>query len=163
LPDFQRDTLPTLYESPVANDNMSDREILYKVLFDMRQELTDLKKMVLSNVSDGKIEVSPEERAKLMESIVTEAPTAYNALQIPEHGTASSHLTTPTQPEIYQPGEEAFNPHEEVEESLSLEEKERELIEKALTKYNGRRKLAAQELGISERTLYRKIKEYDLK
>ena len=64
---------------------------------------------------------------------------------------------------ILNPREESYNLHVEVEESLSIEEKEKELISKALTKYKGRRKQAAGELGISERTLYRKIKEYDLK
>jgi len=60
------------------------------------------------------------------------------------------------------PAEDDFETHEEVEESLSLEDREKELIKKALEKHRGKRKYAAEELGISERTLYRKIKEYDL-
>jgi len=60
------------------------------------------------------------------------------------------------------PDEENFETHEEVEESLSLEDREKDLIKKALTKHKGKRKYAAAELGISERTLYRKIKEYNL-
>jgi transcriptional regulator with PAS, ATPase and Fis domain len=64
--------------------------------------------------------------------------------------------------QIHRPGEQPYEEHEEVEESLSLEDREIELIKKALEKHRGKRKAAAQELGISERTLYRKIKEHNL-
>lgn len=164
LPDYRKSNLPAVYETGTSAETMTDREILYKVLFDMRQDITDLKKLVLEGVKNNGIDSRNEENAQIIERIYSDVksskPEEYNSLQIPERTDATSFSS---QSEVYRSEEEAFNPHEEVEESLSLEDKEKELIDKALTKYNGRRKQAANELGISERTLYRKIKEYDLK
>jgi DNA-binding NtrC family response regulator len=96
-----------------------------------------------------------EEHAQLLQKLYekTDLPQVYNE-------NAGIKITEPDLPEDIETFEEAA--HEEVEESLSIHEKERDLIIRALQKYNGRRKKAAEELGISERTLYRKIKEYDI-
>lgn len=164
LPDYNDAKLPALYVSNGGTqENMSDRDLLYKVLFDMRRDVTDLKKLVLDNLKTGGISPDSEENIKIINRLHKEIEperSSYNPLQLesPYDGTSSSHSS----PDIYQPND-AFEPHEEVEESLSLEEKEKELIKKALDKYKGKRRYAAEELGISERTLYRKIKEYELK
>jgi transcriptional regulator with PAS, ATPase and Fis domain len=74
----------------------------------------------------------------------------------------SSGFSSAPEVQIHRPGDQNYHAHEEMEESLSLEEREMELIKKALEKHRGKRKAAADELGISERTLYRKIKQFDL-
>ncbi|MGB0403117.1 MAG: sigma-54 interaction domain-containing protein [Salibacteraceae bacterium] len=160
LPDYQKPELPTVYADKMGTDSMNDREILYKVLFDMRQELNTLKQRVTILSEGGNISLPEDEKDDYFKPVLTNSDipikSEYNSLQISSHSNSN-------QPEVIRPGENGYNEHEEVEESLSIEDKEKELITKALTKYNGRRKQAAKELGISERTLYRKIKEYDLK
>lgn len=160
LPDFGNSSdLPAVYQKPEEKNDFTEREILYKFLIDMKKDLGDLKKVVLDLVKEGKVNMS-EEQSEIIQKI-------YDDIQ--ESGKTPLQLApakpvynnSPLEYEIHAPGE--FDDHEELtEESLSLEEKERELIQKALEKYNGKRKDAAKELGISERTLYRKIKEYDL-
>lgn len=147
LPDSESSNLPVLYHS--ESGDLSEREILYKVLFDLRNDVTDLKKVVSSIIKEGASTMSPVEKQDMIESLYSNADTP---AALPAH--SESFITD---------NESSFETHEEVEESLSLEEKEIEMIRKALEKYNGKRKYAAKELGISERTLYRKIKEYELK
>ncbi len=147
LPDSNSSNLPVIYHSQ-DDSNLSEREILYKVLFDLKNDVNDLKKVVSGIIQDGTSEMSTRQKKEFIDELYSEP----SAPALPAH-------TGAIQPEI----QEAFETHEEVEESLSLEEKEIEMIKKALEKYNGKRKYAAKELGISERTLYRKIKEYDLK
>jgi len=147
LPDSESSNLPVLYHS--ESGDLSEREILYKVLFDLRNDVTDLKKVVSSIIKEGASTMSPIEKQDMIESLYSNADTP---AALPAH--SESFITD---------NESSFETHEEVEESLSLEEKEIEMIRKALEKYNGKRKYAAKELGISERTLYRKIKEYELK
>ncbi|MFP4059425.1 MAG: sigma-54 interaction domain-containing protein [Bacteroidota bacterium] len=151
LPDYSDTRLPALVKGEDYKSFASEREILYKVLFDMKNDMNDLKKLVLElmkkGTTDGEI---IENNAKIIQKLYSNV----------ENGMASPV----TKSYEYQPGE---NPHiqdteEIVEESLSLEDKEIELIRKALDKHNGKRKLAADELGISERTLYRKIKEHNI-
>ena len=160
LPDYQKPGLPAVYADKMGTDSMKDREILYKVLFDMRQELNTLKQSVAILSEGGDINLQKEDKTDFLKPVMANSDiplkSEYNSLQI---GSRSASI----QPEVIRAGESGYNEHEEVEESLSIEDKEKELISKALTKYNGRRKQAAKELGISERTLYRKIKEYDLK
>lgn len=151
LPNYQpAQKLPVVFNS--GQGEISEREILYKVLFEMKKDLTDVKKLVVDMMqADGKEFQIQGENARIIKKI-------YEDVNAP--------FSDESQISIRQPGrqhEVGIQEHEEVvEESLSLADKEKELIQKALEKYKGKRKYAAQELGISERTLYRKIKEYHI-
>jgi transcriptional regulator with PAS, ATPase and Fis domain len=135
-------------------ESISEREIMYKFLFDMKRDLADLKKLVFEVVSQtGGIELNPDQKIlvnKLYQDFGASAPN-----------TMLSKGLLPSKIQELDEHED-FTSHEDFEESLSLEERERELIQKALDKHRGKRKYAAKELGISERTLYRKIKEFNL-
>ncbi|MGI4749489.1 MAG: sigma 54-interacting transcriptional regulator [Janthinobacterium lividum] len=143
-------------------DDFSERDILYKVLFDMKRDMTDLKKLVVDIIENGGVPANftgnPQVLNQLYRDIEVEGD---------HHNHHQNHQQEPTLT-IQQPAvqnNKDFNitqEAEEVEESLSLMEKESDLIKKALKKHKGKRKFAAQELGISERTLYRKIKELNL-
>lgn len=155
--------LPKTYETtPVLRDEVnqesySERELMYKFLFDMKGDLTELKKLVLEIVNkNGDIQLTSDQTAmvKRMYTDIEEIDPR-RALPAPVRVEESAF-------QFSHPVEDDFEIHEEVEESLSLEDREKELIKKALEKHRGKRKYAAEELGISERTLYRKIKEYDL-
>jgi len=157
LPDYNIDKLPALYRQAVDEKTFSsEREILYKILFDMKGDINNLKKLVNEIIEKGAdVDQVQKDNEKLMQSL---------------HHNTSDYIETPPEPEkqeapVQQKPEEgpAIQDTEEyVEESLSLQDKEIELIRKALDKHKGKRKYAARELGISERTLYRKIKEYNL-
>lgn len=154
LPDFYEDKLPALYDTPVDQKTFNtEREILYKILFDMKSDMNDLKKLVLEIMQKGAIDPElNEDNAHLIQKLYKdESPTLH-----PDDFNKSTVDYSHRDEDTIQDTEEI------IEESLSLEEKEKELITKALQKHNGKRKYAAEELGISERTLYRKIKEYDL-
>ena len=141
-------------------DNFSERDILYKVLFDMKKDLNELKKLVLKIIQSDSGTISTEEKTRIIEQLYEDIqPETKNLL--PHFTDTPAHQSTSSNHSIISEQED-FEPVVEVEESLSLEEKEKELISKALDKHRGKRKYAAQDLGISERTLYRKIKEYDL-
>jgi transcriptional regulator with PAS, ATPase and Fis domain len=146
--------LPALYKDHNGLENISEREILYKILFDLRKDMNDLKKLVLdSTANPSQAAQILKDHAGLFEGIHEDLQTAKEAkvLNIKSgEGTDES--------------EEEFQDiaHEAEEESLSIEKKEKELIMRALRKNNNKRKYAARDLGISERTLYRKIKEYQL-
>lgn len=132
-------------------ENLNEREILYKVLFDLKRDMTDLKTLVLELMKQGNVGQLEKASGLISRLYADDFSASSNALQL---GTS--------QPQIYKPNDENLI-HTEVEESLSLTDTEKELIKKALDKHRGRRKNAAKELGISERTLYRKIKEYEIK
>ena len=142
---------PMLMSGNSSND-FSEREILYKVLFDMRNDLTDLKKLVLEMIQNGSGFVNSDENAALFQKV----------FQAEEHENSDLPIRMTPSSNIIHLGSGNSHDEEEVEESLSLSQTEKDLIRKALQKHRNRRKYAAQELGISERTLYRKIKEYDL-
>ena len=125
--------------------------MLYKVLIDMRAEV-DMLKNAVNTLAKGQ-GVSPS-------SFKTESENKFSETGQELTVTGSNLPVAQVQYQGYQ--SEQYQTHEEVEESLSLEANEKDLIEKALEKHRGKRKYAAQDLGISERTLYRKIKEYDL-
>lgn len=148
--------LPVLIKEDKAGSEFSEREILYKVLFDMRKDITDLKKLVLQIFENGAEKIKLEgNNAQLIQRLYEDV----NPLISQETGvTFQPHYPAPSYGNNIQPHEEVI-----VEESLSLGDREIELIKKALSKYKGKRKSAARELGISERTLYRKIKEYNIK
>ena len=143
------------------SDFSSEREILYKVLFDMKSDLNDLKKLTLELMENGNNATVKEENKSLIKKIYSEEDSdAYESaeditevLQLPEDSVVSN---TPMADKYH------FAEDVEEEETFSLQEKELELIEKSLEHHSGKRKAAAKELGISERTLYRKIKQYDL-
>ena len=151
--------LPALVESEKGKaDFSSEREILYKVLFDMKSDLHDLKKLTLSLLNQ---EISSEEKEGLIQKIYgTQHPiNEENDTALTVVGPTHTE-NTPVRPapsETY-----TFAETIEEEEPLSLLDKEIEMIKKALERSHGKRKIAADELGISERTLYRKIKQYDL-
>ena len=151
--------LPALVDSQKEqSDFASEREILYKVLFDMKSDLNDLKKLTLELMNQ---EISSEEKEGLIQKIYgddTRNKKDENILTVMNPKDQLQNDTSIIQPQDNYSYAETI----EAEEPLSLLEKEIEMIKKALERSNGKRKLAAEELGISERTLYRKIKQYDL-
>jgi transcriptional regulator with PAS, ATPase and Fis domain len=157
LPDYQKSRLPALIQKEGISEETfnSEREILYKVLFDMKNDMNDLKKLVGQLMDQGHVSSDIErDNEGILKKI-------YDSGQ--EMADATEHLIAPQSPaRVVRDEERIMDTEEIVEESLSLEEKEKELIRKALDKHSGKRKYAAQDLGISERTLYRKIKEYNI-
>lgn len=155
LPDYYPNKLPALYKNDMVDEKTfaTEREILYKILFDMKSDLNNLKKLVHGIIDHGENLGDLKKADQLIQNF---------------DRSTSSFLNNPAQeraqPQVdHEVDDSGIEDTEEfVEESLSLEEKEIELIKKALDKHNGKRKYAAQDLGISERTLYRKIKEYDI-
>jgi len=150
IPQETRENLPALFREPQEKTFSSEREILYQVLFDMKKDMNDLKKLVLDLLHD-----------RDEEDLAEHAPIIHKL-----YPNDTGIVTEKKQPQpihIDPYAKDNIRDMEEfVEESLSLEDKEIELIRKALEKHNGKRKFAARELGISERTLYRKIKEYHI-
>ncbi len=144
--------LPALYKTE-SKDGLSERDILYKVLFEMRKDVNELKKIVLENATNPSDAAQiVKDNAALFESIEEEIKA------IPK----SVRVLTPNNNVIEEEEEVQDISHVAEDDSLSIEKKEKELIVKALRKNNNKRKYAAQDLGISERTLYRKIKQYEL-
>ena len=154
LPDYNLEKLPALYKNFDEKSFSSEREILYKILFDMKNDINNLKKLVHEIIDKGAdVDRIQKDNKQLMETL---------------HENTGQYIE-PAEAEKNQArsGAREENPtiedtEEYIEESLSLQDKEIELIRKALDKHEGKRKYAAQDLGISERTLYRKIKEYNL-
>ena len=150
-----------------TDNDFSEIDILYKVLFDMKKDLTDLKKVVLDLLQNsGAANEFIADNTNIINKLVQEInPTnlEYTGFQMPMQVNPTSQSNSSFQPNNFHTNPYKLDaPIEEVEETLSLEDKEIDYIKKALKKHKGKRKLAAQELGISERTLYRKIKEYDI-
>ena len=145
-----------------TESSFSDRELMYKFLFDMKKDLNELKKLVLEILdNNGEIDLTGKQRAILKDAFTDFTSEENRRLLVaPSYSATETEAIEDELPNII---ESDFQEHEEVEESLSLEEREKELIQRALEKHHGKRKYAANELGISERTLYRKIKEYHLK
>ncbi len=152
LPSGIRSNLPAIMSKIDNPDFSNEREILYKVLFDMKRDMTDLKKLVLDLMQNKEATVTGDQ-ARIIRSLYND-----DEVNLVASDTAASQIHINSVEKSHIEDTEEF-----VEESLSLEDKEIELIKKALEKHNGKRKYAASELGISERTLYRKIKEYDIK
>ncbi|RYE25919.1 MAG: sigma-54-dependent Fis family transcriptional regulator [Sphingobacteriales bacterium] len=130
----------------------TEREILYKLFFDLKKDMNDLKQMMFDMSHGGFV---PQHS----EAII---PSAYNNT-LTEPTVINQGYNNPQPSPIVLHANDHLDHHEEVEESLMLADREKEFIMKALKKHKGRRRDAANELGISERTLYRKIKEYDIK
>jgi transcriptional regulator with PAS, ATPase and Fis domain len=136
-----------------GKEDFSERDILYKVLFDMKRDMVELKKLVADMIEHGGVTPNFANNSQAINQL-------YRDIEFPG-GNPDSQFTI-QQPVNNNDGYNITHAAEEVEESLSLIEKESDLIRKALKKHKGKRKLAASELGISERTLYRKIKELNL-
>lgn len=140
-----------------SKEDFSERDILYKVLFDMKKDMMDLKKLVAEIIQNDGNTANMQSNQKAINQL-------YRDIEIPD--VSNNNSSDPHKLVIHQPNKDKsydmMDEAEEVEESLSLIDKESDLIKKALKKHRGKRKLAAQELGISERTLYRKIKELEL-
>ncbi|RUA26624.1 MAG: sigma-54-dependent Fis family transcriptional regulator [Bacteroidetes bacterium] len=157
--------LPVLYRDQ-KDSHLSERDLLYKVLFEMRQDVTDLKKLVREIMKDEQMSsVLRSTNARIIRDLDNDLETAMPLESIPSPTTYQPVASEVQNAFIAKPNEFEAVPIQEsevVEESLSLQEKEIELIKRALKKHNGKRKNAAQELGISERTLYRKIKEHKI-
>ena len=168
LPEKVMNRLPVLATQPAAgtaHEFANEREILYKLFFDMKKDVTELKKMFVEILQNPSLAAHAPEYAK--DAVLHE----YNG-----HSNDVNHHQPPAivqpstvfqpvgmhgaHPVIYSDGD--IHQHEEVEETLNIMDKEKELIIKALKKHKGKRKDAAADLGISERTLYRKLKEYDI-
>lgn len=153
----------TALVSKKGESDFSERELMYKLLFDMKKDLSDLKKLVLEMISQGgdfSLDSKQSEMINRLYSDVNQSIVDSNKL-LPTSTEQQNPNSYFEQPEKFNQDED-FETHVEVEESLSLEDQEKDLIKKALEKHRGKRKYAAQELGISERTLYRKIKEFNL-
>ncbi len=158
LPEKAMPQLPVLVNNAAGQaGDFSERELLYKVLFDMKKDLQDLKKIVVDLIeNDNQLnqDFAPE-NASLIKKLYQEVGTPETTLHL------GYNATTPA---FVKAKEENVPVHAIVtEENLSLHELEEDMIKKALTKHKGKRKNAAKELGISERTLYRKINEYGIK
>ena len=173
LPKSQAGGLPSLiHQFGHADSDISEREILYKVLFEMRKDVTELKKLVYNLLQGGQISSEfVEEHEELFDDIKATGNTNLGSLPMPSQREERPYpLYTPKDDQVVvtidnlQGTRENVEDisHEDEEESLSLERNEHEIILKALRKNNFKRKYAAKDLGISERTLYRKIKQYDI-
>ena len=167
LPNESRTSLPAIVSSTSsAKEDFSERDLLYKVLFDMKKDMVDLKKLVVELIQKGVDSSTFDQNSPYINQLYQEiepqmksesegygvAPT----LTIHSPNNTANVLKNPVKEDDY------LQDAQEVEESLSLVDKESDLIKKALKKHRGKRKAAAQELGISERTLYRKIKDLNL-
>ena len=158
LPQQQESNLPTVFGHQQIHEEKSfanEREILYQVLFDMKKDMADMKKVIAELMAKAQVEhtTQPIHTAEPTTYYPTQThnPEGFNIVHTPHH--QSHFMNTNTAVE---------DTTEYVEESLSLTEAEREMIIRALEKYRGNRRRAAEELNISQRTLYRRIKEYGL-
>lgn len=151
LPDYSSTRLPAILKPVDENTFHSEREILYNVLFDMKKDMNELKKLVYEIIQNNSDKITFDDgNAKIISKLKQDYSIDYEDSLQPSFENKS--IISPNIQDTI----------EIVEESLSLTDKEVELINKALDRHKGKRKYAAQELGISERTLYRKIKEYNL-
>ena len=164
VPDIFSTNLPMKSDASSSGTSFEEREILYKFLFEMKNDLNDVKSLVYELINSNDLNVPDIGKMKKITS-VSSSFVRGNGMEdrdkTYQHEFHSDHSEKPI---ILRGNEESQNFHsaEEVVESLSLEDMEKEYIKKALKKYRGKRKDAAEELGISERTLYRKIKDYQI-
>ncbi len=170
LPDKKENRMPMIAGAAATGEFANEREILYKLFFDMKKDVTELKKMFVEILQNPSLAGAAANFTK--ESILNDYSPAVNEVPIINTVNAGnspvnsgsnllpSQHTVTSAPVILH--EDAIQMHEEIEESLNIMDKEKELIVKALKKHRGKRKDASIDLGISERTLYRKLKEYDI-
>ena len=157
LPNSQKSNLPALIKKKQdTSDFSNEREILYKVLFDMKNDLNDLKKLTMELMKNDNMSEFQKNNENLIQKIYEENKEGESHPTINVNNNSSKEVEV-VKRDNYQYVQELDSP-----ETLSLHDKELELIKKSLKRHEGKRKLAAEELGISERTLYRKIKQFDL-
>ena len=175
VPNIVDRRLPAMHKQG-ESENFHEREILYKLLFDMKNDLNDLKSLVFELIKSNNLNVPDISRLKQLNSGRPSTEDMNPSTIMPEFKPEGQTLPNESgsynsgiepkpsdKPYIFQQEDENYdNPMEVVEESLSLADMEKDMIKKALAKHKGRRKDAAKDLEISERTLYRKIKEYEL-
>ena len=168
LPEKKENRFPVLAAGHTPSGEFAnEREILYKLFFDMKKDVTELKKMFLEILQNPSLAGSAANYTK--ESILNDFTTiAENPAPVIPAGAVVSNSQpsllpgTPVNTHPVLLSNDDIQQHEEIEESLNIMDKEKELIIKALKKHKGKRKDASMDLGISERTLYRKLKEYDI-
>ncbi len=158
VPDITENRLPALAEARYESgggSSFTEREILYKLIFDLKKDLNDLKQFVF-DITKGQV--------GNLEHLQNNAARVFGGTQVIPAADDQPVILHPTsaQQAVVINDKKSFAEHETIDESLSIADKEKELIIKALQKHRNRRKEAAADLGISERTLYRKIKEYDI-
>lgn len=155
LPDYSSIKLPALFKKQDEKSFSSEREILYKILFDMKSDMHDLKKLVLDILQNSSLDNAfQESNSAVIQNLIKGVHV--------EKEVKSSQESPKVEFSPRTVRNDIQDTEEIVEEKLSLADNEVEFIKRALEKHSGKRKMAAQELGISERTLYRKIKEYDI-
>ncbi len=167
LPDKKENRMPMIAGGSTSGEFANEREILYKLFFDMKKDVTELKKMFVEILQNPSLAGAAASFTK--ESILNDYAPAVNEVPVINTVTASGNSSNNLLPAQHSVSsspvilhDDAIQMHEEVEESLNIMDKEKELIVKALKKHRGKRKDASIDLGISERTLYRKLKEYDI-
>ena len=162
LPDIGTNLPAIVNKSKSKSDFSNEREILYKVLFDMKSDLNDLKKLTMKLMQSGNSIDVQKNNEGLIQKIYRDEESNDTVKNDTEMLSLRQENDNPV--EIIENTEDKYSFAEEIEEeeTLSLHDKELELIKKSLERHKGKRKLAAAELGISERTLYRKIKQFDL-
>ena len=154
LPNSQNSNLPAIIKKDQdSSDFSNEREILYKVLFDMKNDLNDLKKLTMELMKNDNMSEFQKNNENLIQKIYDQDKEAENYPIIDVNDSQTKQIKDNN----YQYVQELDS-----QETLSLHDKELELIKKSLERHEGKRKLSAKELGISERTLYRKIKQFDL-
>jgi|TARA_B110000908_G_scaffold34418_1_gene41225 transcriptional regulator with PAS, ATPase and Fis domain len=157
LPNSQKSNLPALIKKKQSTSDFSnEREILYKVLFDMKNDLNDLKKLTMELMKNDNMSEFQKNNENLIQKIYEERKESET------HQTINVKNNNSKEIEVIKDNNYQYVQELNSSETLSLHEKELELIKKSLERHDGKRKLAAEELGISERTLYRKIKQFDL-
>jgi transcriptional regulator with PAS, ATPase and Fis domain len=170
LPNHGSNLPAVINTSKSESDFSSEREILYKVLFDMKGDLNDLKKLTMELMKNGNASDVQKKNEGLIQKIYGEDDDDADFEETSEEAEIlalsekSNHYRRNNEEDSTESSKDKYHFAEEIEEeeTLSLHDKELELIKKSLERHNGKRKLAAAELGISERTLYRKIKQFDL-
>jgi transcriptional regulator with PAS, ATPase and Fis domain len=169
LPEKNKNRLPVLANTTSSNEFNNEREILYKLFFDMKKDVTELKKMFFEILQNPALANTAAKftRDSIMDDFQSTGELTNNLASNPPTINQSNHQPNFISPQQHhsQPmilSEERIQHHEEIEESLNIMDKEKELIVKALKKHKGKRRDASLDLGISERTLYRKLKEYDI-
>ena len=157
LPHSQPRDLPILYNKESVAPELSERELLYKILFDMKRDINDLKKLIVDIMQHTNMP-APAIKPDSSQMNNRRYPDYEQVFHEEEENDEEETIESPAKPHK----EITFHPSEIIEEEFSLQKREMDLIKRALDKHKGKRKQAALELGISERTLYRKIKEYTI-
>ncbi len=165
IPNATHRNLPMLAaDAKAETENLKEREILYKLLFEMKNDLNDLKSLVFELITKNNLDMPDMQKLSRITQISEQQQPIHSSGYSEYDDRQAYQRTNPnaSQPIILDPSS-GYNNTIEVQETLSLEDMEKDMIQKALSKHKGKRKDAAYELGISERTLYRKIKNYGLK